>query len=38
MTNPLWSRPGVTTVAIALFLWAALIVVIVEAGRALSLW
>lgn len=38
VSNPLWSRPGVTSVGIAVVLWAILLVVIIEAGRLTSLW
>jgi len=38
VSNPLWSRPGVASVGIAIVLWAILLVVTIEAGRLTSLW
>ncbi len=38
MTERIWRRPGLTTLALALVLWAAIIAVIFAAGRVLSLW
>src|SRR5712692_1320983 len=38
VSNPLWSRPGVASVGIAIVLWAILLAVTIEAGRLTSLW
>jgi hypothetical protein len=38
VNNPLWSRPGVASVGIAIAVWAILLVVTIEAGRLTSLW
>jgi hypothetical protein len=38
VNNPLWSRPGVASVGIAIAVWAILLVVTIEAGRLTSMW
>lgn len=38
VSNPLWSRPGIATVGIAVVLWAILLVVIINAGEMTSMW
>ncbi len=38
MIGPRWRRPGLASVALALFLWAAMITAVIGAGRVLSLW